>query len=282
MRRQFVKMHGCGNDYIFIDAMEHSLSNPEKWAALLSDRHFGIGGDGLVLIEPSALADAKMRMFNADGSEGRMCGNAIRCVGKFLCDRKMKDVNELFVQTLSGIKHLKMIRNESGIVVGACVDMGAAETLAEKIPLKSSKKEVIHQPLVIGDKKYTITCVSMGNPHCIIFCENPENVEIEKIAPEIQKHSVFPQGVNVEFVQVISENALRMRVYERGSGETLACGTGACAAVTAAVLNGYCQENTEVAVRLRGGELAVRYTKEQIFMTGEAVEVFEGSFVCED
>ncbi|HOP53813.1 MAG TPA: diaminopimelate epimerase [Bacillota bacterium] len=275
MDLKFTKMHGCGNDYIYFNCFEQSIENPEQLAVALSDRHFGIGGDGIVLICPSEVADAKMRMFNADGSEGKMCGNAIRCVGKYLYDNKLVQKLELKIETLSGIKHLKLFA-ENGLVYKVTVDMGRAELDAEKIPVTLPSSKVVNEPVTIGGENYRITCVSMGNPHCVVFGSDPEGLDLEKIGPQFERNPIFPERVNTEFVQVLDESTLKMRVWERGSGETLACGTGACASAVAAVLNGYCRENTDIKVILRGGELVINYSPERVLMTGAAVKVFDG------
>lgn len=275
MRISFTKMQGAGNDYIYFDCMEKMLPEPEKVAVRLSDRHFGVGGDGIVLICPSDKADAKMRMFNLDGSEGKMCGNAIRCVAKYLYERKNIRKEELRIDTLSGIKTLHLTL-ENQKVASVTVSMGKAEFSPEKLPVLLEGKEIVDVPLEVGDREYRITCVSMGNPHAVIFCPNPDEVNLEKIGPKLEKHPLFPEGVNVEFVSKEPDGQFRMRVWERGSGETLACGTGACATVAAAVKNGLCQPDTPVTVRLKGGELIIRYTDDTVWMTGPAEFVFDG------
>ncbi len=275
MRISFTKMQGAGNDYIYFDCMEKMLPEPEKVAVRLSDRHFGVGGDGIVLICPSDKADAKMRMFNLDGSEGKMCGNAIRCVAKYLYERKNIRKEELRIDTLSGIKTLHLTL-ENQKVASVTVSMGKAEFSPEKLPVLLEGTEIVDVPLEVGDREYRITCVSMGNPHAVIFCPNPDEVNLEKIGPKLEKHPLFPESVNVEFVSKESDGQFRMRVWERGSGETLACGTGACATVAAAVKNGLCQPDTPVTVRLKGGELVIRYTDDTVWMTGPAEFVFDG------
>ena len=275
MTLRFTKMHGCGNDYIYFNCMEQEIPLPEQLAITLSDRHFGIGGDGIVLICPSAVADAKMRMFNADGSEGKMCGNAIRCVGKYLYEHGIVKKSDLTIETLSGIKSLQlMIRDDK--VAAVQVNMGAAEMNPKKIPVLISRERIVGYPVEIGGRSVAITCVSIGNPHCVVFCDNPDLLPLEEIGPQFEKHPLFPEQVNTEFVQVIDSATLKMRVWERGSGETWACGTGACAAAVAAVENGYASKDTDILVRLRGGELSIRYTDHAVWMTGEAVSVFEG------
>lgn len=276
MKRSFVKMQGCGNDYIYFDCLTKELPQPEKWSRKLSDRHFGIGGDGIVLICPSETADAKMRMFNADGSEGKMCGNAIRCVGKYLYESGAVSKKEMTIETLSGIKRL--ILTVSGKeVLSVTVDMGSPILGAKQIPTLFNQDTVIDHPLKVNGEEYHVTCVSMGNPHCVLFMNEVETLPIEKIGPQFENHSMFPERINTEFIHVIRRNELRMRVWERGSGETWACGTGACAAVVAAVLNGYCDEGADVTVHLNGGDLVIRDVGETVWMTGAAVKVFEGT-----
>lgn len=274
-RLEFTKMHGCGNDYIYIDCLEREIDDPGELAVVLSDRHFGIGGDGLVLICRSDTADARMRMFNADGSEGRMCGNAIRCVAKYLYDNGICRKNVMEIETLSGIKTLQLSA-EGGGVTSVKVDMGKAELEPSKIPVTLQGDRIINRPLTVGGRTYGITCVSMGNPHAVVFCDDPDSLELEELGPLFEYSEIFPERVNTEFVQVIDRNTIKMRVWERGSGETLACGTGACAAAVASVLNGYCDKGRDIRVLLRGGELTVNYTDESVFMTGGCVKVFEG------
>lgn len=273
----FTKMHGAGNDYIYIDCFEQQIDDPGALSRRLSDRHFGVGGDGVILVCPSDVADAKMRMFNADGSEGRMCGNGIRCVGKFVYEKRGVKKPVLTIETLAGIKTLKM-NAEDGEVSSITVDMQAPGLDPDSIPTVLPGENVIDRPIIIDGVTYNITCVSMGSPHAVIFCdEDVRTLDLEKIGPKFEKNPIFPEGVNTEFINVIDENTLRMRVWERGSGETLACGTGACASVVAATLNGYCEKNQQVKVVLLGGELTIEYTDETVFMTGGAEIVFDGS-----
>jgi diaminopimelate epimerase len=272
---KFTKMHGCGNDYIYINCLEGEIENPENLAISLSDRHFGIGGDGLVLICKSDIADAKMRMFNMDGSEGKMCGNDIRCVAKYLYDNDICKKSEIRIETLSGIKTLQ-IDADNGRVASVKVDMGKAELCPSKIPVALPGDRIINAPLTVLGITYGITCVSMGNPHAVVFCEDPDGLDLEKIGPCFEHHEIFPERVNTEFVQILDKNTLKMRVWERGSGETLACGTGACASVVAATLNGYCEKGQDVRVILKGGDLTINYTDERVLMTGGCVKVFEG------
>ena len=269
----FTKMHGAGNDYIYVNCFGGEPADPSALAVRLSDRHKGIGADGLVLICKSGVADAKMRMFNADGSEGKMCGNAIRCVGKYLYDRGMTEKRDLSIETLSGVKQLRLFVEE-GKVTSARVDMGAAVFDPARIPVLLPGSAVIGERVHIAGGVHTITCVSMGNPHCVVF-EDPDEVDLEKLGPLFETDPIFPERVNTEFVKVVGRNVLKMRVWERGSGETMACGTGACAAVAAAVARGMFARGEDVKVLLRGGELTIN-VGETVYMTGEAVEVFEG------
>ena len=277
MQLHFTKMHGCGNDYIYFNCFETPVEDPEELSVRISDRHFGVGGDGIVLICPSDKADAKMRMFNIDGSEGKMCGNAIRCVGKYLYDNGIKRCNPLKIDTLSGIKTLNLNVGADGKVDSVRVDMGKAILKPEEIPVKLDGETVVARPVTINGKEYKITCVSMGNPHCVVFTDTDvSELPLEEIGPKFEFDSLFPERVNTEFINVIDKNTLKMRVWERGSGETLACGTGACASVVAACLNGFCEKDTDITVRLVGGELVIRYTDEAVTMTGPATVAFTG------
>ena len=275
MQKKFWKMHGIGNDYIYFDCFDWQPDDPAALAVKLSDRHFSVGGDGVVLIMRSAVADARMRMFNADGSEGKMCGNAIRCIGKFLCEIKGMQKPVLKVETLSGIKTLS-VNAENGVVRSVRVDMGAAELRPSRIPARFEGERAVNVPLVADGKEYRVTCVSMGNPHCVTFVDDPYSVDLEKTGPAFEHHAAFPERVNTEFVRVDGRNELTMRVWERGSGETWACGTGACAVATAGVLNGFCDAGAEITVHLRGGDLSVSYTPEAVYMTGPAAFAFTG------
>ena len=273
MKRKFIKMEGAGNDYIYFDCLHEPLASPEALAVRLSDRHKGIGGDGIVLICPSGIADAKMRMFNADGSEGKMCGNAIRCVGKYLYESGAARREALSIETLSGVKKIKLYP-ENGIVPRVRVDMGAAVFDAEKVPVLLPARQIIDYPVQIAGETHRITCVSMGNPHCVVF-ENPDSLDLSQIGPLFESAPLFPERINTEFVQKIGERTLKMRVWERGSGETLACGTGACAAAAAAVAQGIFPRGEDIEVRLRGGTLTIN-VGDTVFMTGEAKIVFTG------
>ena len=272
MLKKFVKMQGAGNDYIYFDCFEGEPEDIPALAVRLSDRHKGIGGDGLVLICRSDVADAKMRMFNADGSEGNMCGNAIRCVGKYLYDENVCRKEELSVETKSGIKYLRLYI-ENGKVKRVRVDMGKADFDPKSLPVLL-EGEAVDRPVKIAGGLHRITCVSMGNPHCVLF-EDPDGADLERIGPLFENAPLFPERVNTEFVKVIGKNALKMRVWERGSGETMACGTGACAAAAAACACGKCDAAQDILVQLRGGDLVI-HVGETVFMTGEAEKVFSG------
>lgn len=275
---KFTKMHGIGNDYIYINAIEQKIDNPNDLALKLSDRRFSIGGDGVILICSSDVADAKMRMFNADGSEGKMCGNGVRCVGKYVYDNLIDDKSRdtITIETLSGIKTLK-ITAVNGMAELLEVDMGKAELKAVEIPVVYEGCDtVIAKPLLVNNKEHIVTCVSMGNPHCVTFVDDVDSLELEKIGPHFENHKAFPERINTEFVKVIDEKTLQMRVWERGSGETWACGTGACATVVAACENGYCKKGEDITVHLRGGDLVINYTDERVLMTGPATKVFDG------
>lgn len=285
----FTKMHGCGNDYIYFDCFEEEIQNPEALAIRLSDRHFGVGGDGIVLICPCETADARMRMFNADGSEGKMCGNAIRCVGKYLYERRGMKREVLTVATLSGIKTLHLHTDETGETVETVtVDMGQAVLNPEEIPCSIPADEegrVIAKPVKMAGSEYRVNAVSMGNPHCVLFVHENfgddfslENFDIAAIGPLFENDPLFPERVNTEFA-LLDDGGIRMRVWERGSGETWACGTGACAVAVAAVENGFFREGEDISVRLRGGDLVINYTPERVLMTGPAAFAFDG--VCE-
>ena len=280
MKLNFTKMHGTGNDYIYFSTFDQRIDNPEALSVRLSDRHFGIGGDGIILVCPSDKADAKMRIFNLDGSEGKMCGNGIRCVGKFIYDHGMVDIKKkdrLDIETLSGIKHLKAYTLD-GEVKSLRVDMGKAILDPKEIPAKMDKDKIVNEPYTIDGEEYNITCVSMGNPHCVVFIKGDiDNLELDKIGPKFENDKLFPERVNTEFVKVLDDHTIKMRVWERGSGETWACGTGACAAAVAACENGFCNKGDDITVKLKGGDLVINYTDETVYMTGEAERVFEGT-----
>lgn len=274
---KFTKMHGAGNDYIYVNCFEEKVKDPEKFAIKVSDRHFGIGSDGLILICPSEVADFRMAMYNADGSQGKMCGNGTRCVAKYVYDHKMTDKDEISLETLSGIKYIK-VTVEDEKVKAARVNMGSPILKASEIPTKFDGESVVRQKLTIGEKDYEVTCVSMGNPHCIVYVDGDvKELDLEKIGPDFENHEMFPERINTEFVHIISENEFDMRVWERGSGETLACGTGACASTVAGVLNGCFKRDSEIKVNLLGGTLYCNWTAEgDVYMTGPAETVCEG------
>ncbi|MCR5652253.1 MAG: carbamoyl-phosphate synthase large subunit [Ruminococcus sp.] len=278
MKLRFSKMQGAGNDYIYCSTFDQEINNPEALSVRLSDRHFSIGGDGIILVCPSDVADAKMRMFNLDGSEGMMCGNGIRCVGKFLYDHDMLDIkerDEFTIETLSGIKRLKAY-TQDGEVTKLRVDMGKAELNPKLIPVNFDKDRMINEKVTIDGKDWNVTCVSMGNPHCVVFVDNVDGLEIEKIGPKFEHDPLFPERVNTEFVKVLNDHTIKMRVWERGSGETWACGTGACAVAVSACENGFCKKGEDITIKLRGGDLVINYTDDTVYMTGEARRIFDG------
>lgn len=272
---KFSKMEGTGDDYIFFNNQCGIITCPESFAIEFSDRHKGIGADGIVLIENSDIADAKMRIFNIDGSEGKMAGNSIRCVGKYLYDNGLVDKENITIETASGIRKLELI-TRNGKVSSVTVDMGKAELTAEKIPVAINKEKVISEKISIGGSDYNVTCVSVGNPHCVVFVDNVDKIDTEKTGPMFETAPLFPERINTEFVRVVNSRTLKMRVWERGNGETPACGTGACAAVIAAVENGYCNKNEDITVKLRGGDLIVNYNDEAVYLTGDCNLVFKG------
>lgn len=277
---KFTKMHGCGNDYIYVNCFEEKVENPSKVAQVLSDRHFGIGSDGLILIKPSDKADFRMEMYNADGSEGQMCGNGVRCIAKYVYDYGLTDKTKIELETKAGIKYLDL-KIEDGKAVMVTVDMGAPILEGKKIPVALDMEKVVAKPIVVDGEEYEFTAVSMGNPHAIVYVDSTEDLEIEKIGPEFESHNMFPERVNTEFVQILDRKRINMRVWERGSGETLACGTGACASVVACVLNDL--TDNEVFVHLLGGDLLIKYDQKQnkVFMTGPATTVFDGEIDLE-
>ena len=275
---KFTKMHGCGNDYIYFDCFKQQVDNPEALSIRLSDRHFGVGGDGVVLICPSDVADVRMRMFNADGSEGKMCGNATRCIGKYAYEWGLVKKPVITMESLSGVKTLHLTV-ENDVVTAVQVDMGKPVLNPEKIPVNLPGERAVNITHMLAGEMRHFTCVSMGNPHCILFTENIDALDLEKIGPSYENDPLFPERVNTEFVEVIDEHTLKMRVWERGSGETLACGTGACATAVAAVLCGYCKLDADITVKLRGGDLTIRYTGDTVLMTGPATVVFEGDIL---
>lgn len=274
---KFTKMHGTGNDYIYINGFEEKLENPSEAAVKLSDRRFGIGSDGLILILPSDVADCRMEMFNADGSIGKMCGNGIRCVAKYVYDRGLVKKDVLRVETRSGVKTLQL-RVEDGKVASVRVNMGQPELDPEKIPVLFSKDRMVDEEVYTpSGNVWRVTCVSMGNPHAVIFVDDVEGLNLPAIGPEMEKHAMFPERANIEFAQVTGSHEVQMRVWERGSGETLACGTGACACAVASVLTG--KADRDVTVHLRGGDLHVFWDPDtdDVYMEGPAAFVFDGT-----
>ena len=273
---KFTKMHGIGNDYIYVNCFEEKVENPEAVSIYVSDRHKGIGSDGLVLILPSDKADFKMRIFNADGSEAMMCGNATRCIGKYVYDKGLTDKTEITLETNSGIKYLTLFP-ENGKVEYVEVDMGKAVIVPKEIPVMAEGESFISVPVEVGGIEYKITCVSMGNPHAVVYLDNIADLELEKMGPLFENHKLFPDRINTEFIEVLDSRTLNMRVWERGSGETFACGTGACASVVASVLNGYCRRDEEITVHLRGGDLKITYCGDgTVIMKGPAALICYG------
>ncbi|SER72233.1 diaminopimelate epimerase [Lachnobacterium bovis] len=273
---KFTKMHGCGNDYVYVNLFEEKIDDFAKMSIKVSDRHFGIGSDGLITIGPSDCADFRMRIFNADGSEAEMCGNGVRCVGKYVYDHKLTDKEEVDVETGAGIKHL-VLNVKDGKVETVRVDMGEPIFSAKDIPVALDLDKVVDYPVTIGDREWKMTCVSMGNPHAVVFVDDVKNFEIEKYGPIFENNALFPKRTNTEFVEIISDSEVSMRVWERGSAETFACGTGTCACVMACILNNYTKD--KVLVHLLGGDLVIEYDRESnhVFMTGPATEVFNGN-----
>lgn len=272
---RFTKMHGIGNDYVYVDCLKEKVDDPGKVAELVSDRHFGIGSDGLILICPSETADFRMDMYNADGSQGAMCGNGIRCVGKYVYDHGLTDKEHIRIETKSGIKSLDLTVQE-GKVSFVRVAMGAPDLKAANIPILTDREQAVSLPVEIEGKSYPITGVSMGNPHAVVYLDDVTGFDIEKWGPRFENHPMFPDRINTEFCRVLDRETIQMRVWERGAGETMACGTGACAAAVSSILNGYTEE--QVTVRLLGGDLQICWDREgdQVYMTGPAAEVFSG------
>ena len=272
---KFTKMHGLGNDYVYVNCFEEKIDNPPAVARFVSDRHFGIGSDGLIMINPSKTADFEMEMYNADGSRGEMCGNGIRCVAKYVYDYGLTDKTQISVETLGGIKYLDLTV-EDGKVSLVKVDMGKPELEADLIPIISEREQVIDEPIEVDGKEYHMTGVSRGNPHAVIYVDDVKGLDLEKIGPKFENHERFPKRINTEFVHCIDRQTVEMRVWERGSGETLACGTGACAVAVSSILNNL--TDTQVTVKLLGGDLQIEWDREKdrVFMTGPATVVFDG------
>lgn len=286
MKFKFTKMQGCGNDYIYVNGFTEKIPQEEKTELVrhISDRHFGIGGDGVIFINPSLEADFEMEMYNADGSRAEMCGNGIRCVAKYVYDKGLTDKTDISVISYGQIKYLQLFLKE-GQVDTVRVNMGAPELRPERIPVTVAeagmpleKERIVNAPIIVQGKEYKMTCVSMGNPHAVIFLEDVTNLEIEQIGPYFENHERFPKRINTEFVKVLDKKTVQMRVWERGTGETLACGTGCCATVVACILNGL--TNEKVTVKLLGGEIEIEWDREAnlVYMTGPAVTVFEGEY----
>lgn len=272
---KFTKMHGAGNDYIYINGINQIIKNPSELAVQLSNRHFGIGSDGLILILPSYSCDFRMQMFNSDGSEGEMCGNASRCIGKYVYDNGLTSKKEITLETKAGVKYITLLEGDFKSR-NVKVDMGEPILAPNLIPVNVKDQPVINHPLDIDGKIWEISCVSMGNPHAVIFTKNIKDLDLPIVGPKFEKHPIFPHKTNTEFIEVIDRKTLNMRVWERGAGETLACGTGACAATVAAILNHYCDR--KVTIHLLGGTLEIEWNEDNnhVYMTGEAVTVFEG------
>jgi diaminopimelate epimerase len=272
-------MHGLGNDYVYVNCFEEKIDNPVEVARFVSDRHTGIGSDGLIMINPSKVADCEMEMYNADGSRGEMCGNGVRCVGKYVYDYGITDKTSISVETLGGIKYLDFTV-EDGKVKLVRVDMGAPILKPELIPIVMDDKDaetVIDSPIIVDGKEYRMTGVSMGNPHDVVFWDGIDDMDIESIGPKFENHERFPKRINTEFVEVLDRHTAKMRVWERGSGETQACGTGACAVGVASVINGYCQKNKEITIKTKGGILKVQWNEnDNVYLSGNAIKVFDG------
>lgn len=281
MKFKFTKMHGCGNDYVYVNGFTETIENPEQAAIFVSDRHKGIGSDGLIMILPSDVADFKMKMYNADGSEGAMCGNGVRCIAKYVYDYGLTDKTTVSLETNAGIKQL-YLTVENGKVSMVRVDMGHPILTAKEIPVAAESEQVIDAPIEVGGISYHMTCVSMGNPHAVVFVPDTEQLPLHEIGPLFEHHKAFPDRVNTEFVQILDRKNVNMRVWERGSGETLACGTGTCATVVACVLNDLTEN--EITVHLRGGDIIVSYDRntDVVTMTGPATVVFDGEIEIPD
>lgn len=272
---KFTKMHGCGNDYVYVNGFTEKVADKPKAVVALSDRHFGIGSDGVIFINPSQQADFEMEMYNADGTRAEMCGNGIRCVGKYVYDHGMTDKTSITVESFGRVKYLDLTV-ENGKVVKVKVNMGKPELTAKDVPVVSVHEQVIDEEIIVKEKSYRMTCVSMGNPHAVVFMDDVEHLAIEEIGPYFENHERFPNRTNTEFVQVIDDSHVKMRVWERGTGETLACGTGCCATAVACVLNRL--TGAHVTVQVLGGEIEIYWDQKEnlVYMTGPAVTVFEG------
>lgn len=278
---KFTKMQGCGNDYVYINGFTEKIGDKPAFVRAVSDRHFGVGGDGAIFINPSEEADFEMEMYNADGTRAEMCGNGIRCVAKYVYDKGLTDREQISIVSFGNVKYVDLYV-ENGLVRSVKVNMGAPVLEAKKVPVKSAMERSVDEPITVNGKEYRMTCVSMGNPHAVVFMENIAKLDIASIGPLFENHEVFPNRTNTEFVEVVDRTHVNMRVWERGTGETLACGTGCCATVAACVLNGLTED--EVTVRVLGGEIDIRWdrNKNLIYMTGPAETVFEGEFLWEE
>ena len=274
-RLRFVKMETCGNDYVFLENFDGTVTSPESLCVSFCDRHTGIGADGLILMERSEIASAKMRMFNADGSEGAMAGNALRCMAKYLYDHGRAPGEEIPIETAGGVKTVRVYTTD-GRVTSASVDMGKASLDMTGHHFTIPEKIIIDYPALVAGESYRITCVDMGNPHCVVFCDRVDAVDIETVGPQFENAPLFPERINTEFIRVVNPGLIKMRVWERGSGETMACGTGACAAVVAAVANGLCDMDRDISVRSRGGELIVHFSEDHVILTGDTRLVYAG------
>lgn len=278
---KFTKMQGCGNDYVYINGFTEKIGDKPAFVRAVSDRHFGVGGDGAIFINPSEEADFEMEMYNADGTRAEMCGNGIRCVAKYVYDKGLTDREQISIASFGNVKYVELYVDD-GLVRSVKVNMGAPELDAKKVPVKSAMERSVDEPITVNGKEYRMTCVSMGNPHAVVFMENIAKLDIASIGPLFENHEVFPNRTNTEFVEVVDRTHVNMRVWERGTGETLACGTGCCATVAACVLNGLTED--EVTVRVLGGEIDIRWDRDKnlIYMTGPAETVFEGEFPWEE
>lgn len=272
---EFTKMQGCGNDYLYVNGFTQKVADKPAFVKKVSDRHFGVGGDGVIFINPSPIADFEMEMYNADGTRAEMCGNGIRCVAKFVYDKGLTDKTSISIASFGAVKNIELFV-EADKVKSVKVNMGSPELSPEKIPVLSEKESVIDETITVCGKEYRMTCVSMGNPHAVVFVDDVENLKIQEIGPHFENHVCFPNRTNTEFVKVLDKNTVQMRVWERGTGETLACGTGCCATVAACVLNGLTGD--KVTVKVLGGELFIEWDRKEnvIYMTGPATTVFEG------
>ena len=278
---KFVKMHGCGNDYVYVNGFEEHIKNKEELAKRVSDRHFGIGSDGAIFINPSEIADFEMEMYNADGSRAEMCGNGIRCVGKFVYDFGLTTKTNITVESFGKVKYLELTVKD-GKVSSVRVNMGSPELMADRVPVVSDNEQVVDEPIVVKGEEHNVTCVSMGNPHAVVFMDDVDHLNIEAIGPYFENHNRFPKRINTEFVKVIDRKHVQMRVWERGTGETMACGTGCCATAVACILNG--KTENQITVSVLGGEIEIEWDREEnlIYMTGPATTVFTGEYAWEE